>query len=235
MPNGFFVTGTDTGVGKTVVSCALLHRLRARGQRAVGMKPVASGCTRTPLGLVNEDVEALLQAGEPGTRAEDINVYRFEAPIAPHIAAARAGARIDLEAIVARHRQLAARHDAVVVEGAGGWLVPLGESATFADLALALELPVVLVVGLRLGCINHALLSAESIGRHGLPLAGWVANGIDPEMACAQENLDTLRARIAAPLLGVVAHHVPPDPVRAAAALTLPSGSSGGRRVRERR
>jgi len=221
MPNGFFVTGTDTGVGKTVVSCALLHLLRARGQRAVGMKPVASGCTRTPRGLVNEDVEALLQAGEPGLRAEDINVYRFEAPVAPHIAAARAGARIDLQAIVARQRHLAARHDAVVVEGAGGWLVPLGDCATFADLALALGLPVVLVVGLRLGCINHALLSAESIGRHGLPLVGWVANSIDPQMACAQENLDTLRARLAAPLLGVIAHQVPPDPSHIAGDLVL--------------
>jgi dethiobiotin synthetase len=211
MGEAWFVTGTDTGVGKTVVSCALLHALRARGLRAVGMKPVASGCERTREGLLNEDVEALLRAGDPAATREDISIYRFEPPIAPHLAAAQAGVSIDIAAIVRRHQALASRFDAVVVEGAGGWLVPLDPVRSFADLAQALGLPVVLVVGMRLGCINHALLSAESILRRDLPLAGWVANGIDPDMACLQENVDTLRARIEAPLLGVIPHRAPAD------------------------
>jgi len=216
------VTGTDTGVGKTVVSCALLHALRARGMRSVGMKPVASGCVSGPQGLLNEDVEALLQAGDPAATREEINLYRFGPAIAPHIAAAHAGVEIELDAIAARHRQLAVRYDAVVVEGAGGWLVPLGRSTTFADLAQALALPVVLVVGMRLGCINHALLSAESIAARGLRLDGWVANRIDPDMACFEENLESLRERVDAPLMGVVGHRTPPDPARIAGGLVLP-------------
>jgi len=211
MSEGWFVTGTDTGVGKTVVSCALLHTLRARGMRAVGMKPVASGCERTHEGMINEDVEALLRAGDPTATRDDISIHRFEPPIAPHLAAALADTRIDIDAIVRSHQALAARFDAVVVEGAGGWLVPLGDARSFADLAQALRLPVVLVVGMRLGCINHALLSAESILQRGVPLAGWVANSIDPEMACLQENVDTLRARIDAPLLGIIPHLAPAD------------------------
>ena len=214
MGAGWFVTGTDTGVGKTVVSCALLHALRARGMRAVGMKPVASGCVQRAQGLLNEDVEALLQAGDPTATRDEISLYRFEPAIAPHIAAARAGVEIDLAAIAARHRELARRYDAVVVEGAGGWLVPLGRSTSFADLAQALGLPVVLIVGMRLGCINHALLSAESIARCGLRLEGWVANRIDPDMACFEENLESLRERMDARLMGVVAHRFPPDPAR---------------------
>jgi len=212
MGEGWFVTGTDTGVGKTVVSCALLHALRARGMRAVGMKPVASGCERTHAGLINEDVEVLLGASDPAVTREEISIYRFEPPIAPHLAAAQAGVNIDIDAIVRRYHALVARFDAVVVEGAGGWLVPLDHARSLADLAQALALPVVLVVGMRLGCINHALLSAESILRRGLPLAGWVANSIDPDMACLQQNVDTLRARIEAPLLRVIPHRASVDP-----------------------
>ncbi len=222
MTSGWFVTGTDTGVGKTVVSCALLHALRASGMRAVGMKPIASGCVRTAQGLVNEDVEALLQAGDPAATREQINLYRFEPAIAPHIAAALAGVEIDLAAIAAGHRELADRYDAVVVEGAGGWLVPLGSATSFADLAQALALPVVLVVGMRLGCINHALLTAESIARRGLRLEGWVANRIEADMSCFEENLESLRERLDAPLMGVVAHRIPPDPARIAGDLVLP-------------
>jgi len=219
---GWFVTGTDTGVGKTVVSCALLHALRSRGLPAVGMKPVASGCVPSAQGLLNEDVEALLQAGDPAATREQINLYRFEPAIAPHIAAALAGVEIDLGAIAARHRELAARYGAVVVEGAGGWLVPLGKATSFADLAQALALPVVMVVGMRLGCINHALLSGESIARRGLRLAGWVANRIEAHMPCFEENLESLRERMDAPLMGVVAHATPPNPARIAEGLVLP-------------
>ena len=225
MTTSWLVTGTDTGVGKTVVSCALLHRLRQTGMRAVGMKPVASGCTRAAQGLVNEDIEALLQAGDPEATRDEVGMYRFEPPIAPHIAAARAGVEIDIAATAARHRALAHRYDAVVVEGAGGWLVPLGASSVFADLARALALPVVLVVGIRLGCINHALLTVESIACSGPRLAGWVANVIDPHMTFMDENLDTLRTRIDAPLLGVVEHRVPPDPAHIA--LELPPARRG--------
>jgi dethiobiotin synthetase len=219
---GWFVTGTDTGVGKTLVSCALLHALRARGRRAVGMKPVAAGCERGAAGLVNEDIEALLAASTPGFTREEINAYAFEPPIAPHLAAAEAGIAIDFARIERQYRELAMRADCVVVEGAGGWLVPLSPSQTFADLAQRLSVPVVLVVGMRLGCLNHALLTAQSIQRAGLPLAGWVANRIDRHMPRFDENLAALRARVAAPLLGAVAFQAEPDPQRAARELSLP-------------
>jgi dethiobiotin synthetase len=218
--HGYFVMGTDTGVGKTVIACALLHRLREQGLKAVGMKPVAAGCERTAAGLRNEDVEALRLAGAGPLPAEAINVYTFAAPIAPHIAAQREAIRIDLGLIARRFDHLSAQSDTVVVEGAGGFLVPLTESETFADLAVRLALPVVLTVGMRLGCINHALLTAEAIRVRGLRLAGWVANRIDLDMASVEDNIDSLRRRIDAPLLGVVPFFRPPDP--AAIRLELP-------------
>lgn len=215
MTYGCLVTGTDTGVGKTLVSCALLHALRRQGLRAVGMKPVAAGCERGASGLpVNEDVEALLHAGDAAATREEINVYAFAEPIAPHIAAAREGVRIDIARVVTRYQTLAGRFDAVVVEGAGGWRVPLDESHDFADLAQTLALPVIVVVGMRLGCLNHALLTVESIQQRGLTLAGWVANHVDPGMARLEENVAALRARIAGPLLGVVPFQAHPDPSR---------------------
>ena len=212
MRRGYFVTGTDTGVGKTVIACALLRQLCRQGLKAVGMKPVAAGCERTDQGLINEDVELLRAAGAGALPRETVNVYAFEAPIAPHIAARREGTRIDLALIARRLEQLCAQSDAVVVEGAGGFMVPLTESQTFADLAVLLELPMVLVVGMRLGCINHALLTAQAIHGRGLRLAGWVANRIDPGMACFDENVESLRVRIDAPLLGVVPFLAGPDP-----------------------
>lgn len=211
MSRGCFVTGTDTGIGKTLIAAALVHTTRCAGRRAVGMKPIAAGCERRGDTLVNEDIEALLAASTPGFSRDDINVYLFEPPIAPHIAAHEAGVAIDIAVIVERYRRLAARAEAVVVEGAGGWLVPLSREHTFADLATALRLPVVLVVGMRLGCISHALLTAASIRAHGLKLAGWVANRVDPEMARFDENLATLRERLGAPLLGVVPFQATPD------------------------
>lgn len=219
--NGLFVTGTDTGVGKTRVAVALIHALRAQGLRVAAMKPVAAGCAP---GELNDDVSALLQAANVTADLRDINPYSFEPPIAPHLAAQQAGVRIELPVIVAAYGRLAAAADVVVVEGAGGWRVPLNEHAEMADLAQALALPIVLVVGLRLGCLNHALLTAESIGHRQLPWAGWVGNQIDPAMACQTANLDALRARLPAPCLGVQGFSAAPiQDADALGWLTLPA------------
>jgi dethiobiotin synthetase len=220
---GLFVTGTDTEIGKTLAAGALLHAYRRNGLRAVGMKPVAAGCYETPDGWKNEDVEALCAASNVAAPSDEVNPYRFLPPIAPHVAAMRAGVVIDLDLIRARCESLSRRADAVVVEGAGGFLVPLGDDATFADLAVRLALPVVLTVGMRLGCINHALLTAEAIRARGLALSGWVANRIDPRMSAFDENLATLQARLAAPLIGVIPWMTPPD--AAATTIALPPGA----------
>ncbi|TCS73396.1 dethiobiotin synthetase [Sulfuritortus calidifontis] len=198
---GIFVTGTDTGVGKTRVAVALIEALKAQGLRVVGMKPVAAGCDEVAGEWLNEDVARLRAAANVAAPMAWVNPYRFPEPIAPHIAAARQNTRIELAPIVAAYRELERLADCVVVEGAGGFRVPLNEAEDSADLAVALGLPMVLVVGLRLGCLNHALLSAEAIAARGLTLAGWVANGIDPIMALRAENVRALRERIAAPCL----------------------------------
>jgi dethiobiotin synthetase len=198
---GWFVTGTDTGVGKTLFAVSLLAGLARAGFKAAGMKPVASGCRETPEGLRNEDAERLMAASSVPLAYEEINPYALAPPVAPHLAAAAAGIEISLENILEHFDRLRARAEFVVVEGAGGWFVPLGPTLTMADLARALGLPVILVVGLRLGCLNHALLTAEAIGRMGCPLAGWVANRIDPEMMLVEQNIETLRERLAAPLI----------------------------------
>lgn len=221
MPRGFFITGTDTGVGKTLVTTAMLHQCRRDGHRAVGMKPVAAGCVRTPEGWINEDVAALRAASGIPLSVPAMNVYSFNAPIAPHIAAEEEGVDIDLDEILHRFHRLGELADVVLVEGAGGWLVPLDDQVTLADLADELGLPVVMVVGMRLGCINHALLTARSIEDSGLKLAGWVANRIDPAMARFEENLASLGARIDAPLLGVIPHQATPDPSRISLKLPL--------------
>ncbi|HEX4943234.1 MAG TPA: dethiobiotin synthase [Usitatibacteraceae bacterium] len=203
MSRGVFVTGTDTGVGKTVVACALVHALRARGYRVAPMKPVAAGAISREGVWANEDTLALAQAAGPDAPAHHaITPVLLREAMAPHIAASREGLRIDLAALVEAHRQLALRADFTVVEGVGGFRVPLGPSLDARDLASALQLPVVLVVGLRLGCLNHALLTAESIERAGLALAGWIANAIDPAMRAQDENVDALAERLRAPLLG---------------------------------
>jgi dethiobiotin synthetase len=198
---GYFVTGTDTGVGKTLVSCALLHRLRTQHAVVVGMKPVSAGA----LGAASDDVNQLREAGNVRVGADLDNPYALADPVSPHIAAQRAGVHIDIDLIVARFVRLAALADAVVVEGAGGFCVSLSDTHSGADLAQALGLPVVLVVGLRLGCLNHALLTQEAIRSRGLLLAGWVANHIDPAMLAQDENVATLRRRLAAPLLAEIA------------------------------
>jgi len=198
-----FVTGTDTGVGKTRVACALLHRARQRGFKAAGFKPVASGAEGTPEGLRNDDALALLAASGGGLAYDAVNPYCFAPPIAPHLAARAAGVRIDTRRLDAAQEHLAADHDLVIVEGAGGWLVPLDESETFGDWVGRRAWPVVLVVGLRLGCISHALLSVEAIARR-TRLAGWIANRLPPAQERGDEVVRDLRRRIAAPFWGIV-------------------------------
>lgn len=204
VPASLFVTGTDTGVGKTLVACALLRACVAEGHRAVGMKPVAAGALQTAEGWLNDDVARLRAASNVAAGLREINPYCFEPAIAPHIAARQAGGVIDLEVIAAAYRNLAARSDAVIVEGVGGFRVPLGADYDSAALAELLALPVVLVVGIRLGCLNHALLTAEAIRARGLALYGWIANRIDRSMQCADENVAALTQRLDAPLLGDV-------------------------------
>ena len=207
MKAGFFVAGTDTGVGKTFFSAALLRRFGALGLRAAGMKPIAAGCERGR----NEDVEALLAASTPGLDRGLVCPYLFEPPIAPHIAAREAGVKIDLAAIEQAFVTLTKSLDVVVVEGVGGFRVPLGERMNAAAIPKRLGLPVILVVGLRLGCLNHALLTQEAIEADGLALAGWVANRIDPAMARAEENVEALEQRLHAPLLADVPFGAPSE------------------------
>lgn len=198
---GFFVTGTDTGVGKTLAACALLHAFAQRGLRAIGMKPVAAGARREHDTLVNEDVEALVAASN--TRADEalVNPYCFEPAIAPHIAAAEAGVEIELDRIAHAYRELSRIADCVIVEGAGGFRVPLGRDTDTSDLARTLALPVVVVVGVRLGCLSHALLTIDAVRDAGLTVAGWIANHINPDMPYADQNVVALRERIDAPLV----------------------------------
>jgi dethiobiotin synthetase len=207
-----FVTGTDTGVGKTLVTAALLHTLAQRHARVVGMKPVAAGLVLQQGAWVSEDVLMLRAASTVSVPPELDNPVALSEPLSPHLAAAHAGRHVAVAELLAAQRALQARADVVLVEGAGGWRVPLNDRETLADLARALAAPVVLVVGLRLGCLNHALLTAEAIRADGLRLAGWVANSIDPGMACRDENIDSLRQRLPAPLLGVVPWLPAPDP-----------------------
>jgi dethiobiotin synthetase len=204
MSKGLFITGTDTGVGKTLVAAALLAGLRHRGVRTAAMKPVASGCRRTAAGLRNEDAELLLRTATVGLDYDDVNPYAFAPAIAPHVAAAETGVEIDVQRILHHFHRLRRGAETTVVEGVGGWLVPLNGGQTLADLALAMGLPVVLVVGVRLGCLSHALLSAESIERHGLALAGWVANCVEPRMPAVEQNIASLRERLGVPLLGTI-------------------------------
>jgi len=205
-PRGFFITGTDTAVGKTEVACALIAVLERAGWSTVGMKPVAAGARRRQGALRNADVESLDRASCVRAPRSHRNPYIFAPPIAPHIAAAEASIELDLDRIARSFHELARRADVVVVEGAGGFCVPLGEDIDMGDLARRLRLPVIMVVGMRLGCISHALLTAEAIERRGLRLAGWIANRIDPDMRRYRENVRTLQERIDAPLLADVPH-----------------------------
>lgn len=206
-----FVTGTDTGVGKTLVSAALLHALAQHYTRVVGMKPVAAGTVLIDGVQANDDVIALRAASSMQVPPALDNPVLLPDPLSPHIAAARAGVEISIAHLVDCHRQLLERADAVVVEGAGGFMVPLSATETGADLAQALGLPVVLVVGLRLGCLNHALLTAWAIRARGLNLAGWVANHVDPNMLAQADNITFLQQQLDAPLLASIAYQAQPD------------------------
>jgi dethiobiotin synthetase len=209
--NGFFVAGTDTGVGKTELACGLLRAFAARGLRAVGMKPVAAGARRIGAQLRSADVRALERAANTRAPRRLINPYVFAAPVAPHIAADRDGVDIRFSEIERAYRLLAARVDLVVVEGVGGLLVPLDDAHDTADIVQRLRLPVVLVVGMRLGCLSHAALTATAIAARGLELAGWIANRIDPHMREYRANVAALESRLAAPLIAQVAYRSRPS------------------------
>ncbi len=217
MGQGFFVTGTDTGVGKTLVACALLRAFAGAGKSAVGMKPVAAGCENGRWA----DVEALASASTVRAKSRIANPYAFEPAIAPHIAAQLAGIEIDIETIARAYEELSQVADVVVVEGAGGFLVPLNARETGADLAMRLGLPVVLVVGMRLGCLNHALLTRRQIEACGLRCAGWVANCILPDMPHLDGNIHALEQRLTCPLLGVLPFQREPTPAGVALLLSL--------------
>jgi len=203
---GYFVTGTDTGVGKTCVSLGLMRALQRQGHVVMGMKPVASGCSRTAWGLVNEDARQLQACASFNVSYQYVNPYAFEAAVAPHLAAECDGVPIEIPRIKRSCRELTAEADRVVVEGIGGWLVPINDTQTMADVALALGLPVIMVVAIRLGCLSQALLTAAAISESGLQLVGWVANRIDPGCEQQDGNIMTLTQRLAAPLLADLAY-----------------------------
>ncbi|MBH3339593.1 dethiobiotin synthase [Pseudomonas mendocina] len=206
MAQAYFVTGTDTEVGKTTIAAGLLHAARLHGLSTAAAKPVASGCVRTAQGLRNDDALALLAQCSLPLRYEEVNPLAFEPAIAPHLAAREVGVVLDVASLYQPVRDILDKGaDFSLVEGAGGWRVPLAGEQTLSDLAIALGLPVILVVGVRLGCINHAVLSAEAIARDGLQLAGWVANIVEPQTSRLEDNLATLAKRLSVPCLG----HVP--------------------------
>lgn len=219
MNTAFFVTGTDTEVGKTFITCALLERARQAGHRAIGLKPIAAGTDA--LGI-NEDVAQITAANSFALPPEIINPYCFTAAIAPHIAAQETATRIDFARIAESVKEARSQADWVLVEGAGGFRIPLGDGRDSADLAQNLGLPIVLVVGMRLGCLNHALLTAEAVAARGMRLAGWVANRIDPDMSRFAENLDSLKQSLDAPCLGVVPYRPMGGSQGAAEFLSLP-------------
>ena len=222
MTVGYFVIGTDTGIGKTHATCALLHALARRHARVCGMKPIAAGGVQTAHGLSNEDSIAHRAASTVQVPPALDNPILLPEPLSPHLAAARAGTPISFGVVLDAVAQLRARTDALVVEGAGGFLVPLSETQTGADLAVALKLPLVLVVGMRLGCLNHALLTAEAIRARGLTLAGWIANRVDPDFLCPDENLAYLRGHLGAPLWADLPFAAHPDSHADADRFTLP-------------
>ena len=205
MSPAYFITGTDTDVGKTTIAAGLLYAAREAGLSTAAGKPVASGCEMTSKGLRNADALALMAESSVELTYDEVNPFAFEPPIAPHIAAREAGAVVSVQSLLGPMRHiLAKKADFTLIEGAGGWRVPLSGQDSLSDLAQRLDLPVILVVGVRLGCISHALLTAEAIARDGLQLAGWVANIIGPKNSRLEENLATLAERLPAPCLGRV-------------------------------
>lgn len=218
---GVFIAGTDTGVGKTLIACALLRGLAGEGLRTAGMKPVAAGAVLRRGVWHNDDVEQLRAAASVDAARPVINPYCFAPPVAPHIAAREARVAVSMSLILRNYDRLRAQADIVVVEGVGGLLVPLGPRLSAAAIPTRLNLPVLLVVGLRLGCLNHALLTVEALQQRGLRLAGWIANPIDSAMARRAENLEALRRRVPAPLLGIVKNSRKADADRVAQQLDI--------------
>lgn len=212
MSEGLFITGTDTGCGKTEITLGLMQALQQRGESVLGMKPVASGAERTGDGLRNEDALRIQAECSHQLAYERVNPFAYAPAIAPHLAAESSGRAIDLDQIQAEYRALSQLADRLIVEGVGGWLVPLGADSTVADLVLRLELPVILVVGLRLGCINHALLTQAAMQQSGVQVLGWVGNQVESGMDSLEGNLATLRERLAGPCLGVVPWLEHPSP-----------------------
>lgn len=222
MSSAFFIAGTDTEIGKTTVAAGLLHAARKRGLSTAAAKPVASDCAMTAEGLRNGDALALLGECSLALDYEEVNPFAFAPAIAPHLAAREVGVELNVAALLPSVRKVLARGaDFTLVEGAGGWRVPLAGTESLSDLAVALQLPVILVVGVRLGCINHAVLTAEAIARDGLHLAGWVANVVDPATSRLEENLATLSERLAAPCLGRIPRLAEASPAAVAAHLNL--------------
>ncbi len=209
---GLFITGTDTGCGKTEVTLGVMSSLQQRGETVLGMKPVATGALATEDGLRNEDALRIQAQCSLEIPYSALNPLLYQPPIAPHLAARAAGQPIRLDEILQGYERLRKLADRVVVEGIGGWHVPLGEGTTLADLARTLDLPMILVVGIRLGCINHALMTAECMLNSGVRFEGWVANRVDPEMLAAEDNILTLQAWLPAPCLGVVPYLESPTP-----------------------
>lgn len=213
----YFISGTDTDVGKTFIASALLAGAKAQGYATLGMKPIAAGCEETPQGMQNEDALNLQKHASIELPYQQINPIALKPAIAPHIALQEAGKKVSVSQLAGFCRGvLMKKADLTLIEGAGGWRVPLNQRETLADLAKELQLPVILVVGLRLGCINHAILSAEAIQRDGLPLVAWVGNTLDAEMSCLSENIDTLKALMPAPCLGIMPRLVGSDACDAA-------------------
>lgn len=213
---GLFVTGTDTDIGKTRITEALIHAYVRRGEKVAGLKPISAGCERTPAGLRNADALTLMAAANVDLPYETVNPYAFEPPIAPHIAAEEVGVEMDPDVIEGVVRAVGEQADRVIVEGVGGWQVPIDDFVNTADLAELLGLPVIMVVGLRVGALNHALLTAEAIYQRGVPIGGWLVNVVDPEMTRIDENVATLKRQIAFPYLGLVPWQDTPEAGRIA-------------------
>ena len=232
MTQAFFITGTDTSVGKTLIATALLRLARDNGRTTLGLKPVAAGCALVNGQWMNKDAQQLLRVSTGKPDYATVNPLALREPMAPHIAAARENRTIVAGELVQHCRAQLGSADFTVIEGAGGWLVPLNDHETMADIAVGIGCPVILVTGLRLGCINHTLLTAAAIAAAGLPLAGWVANHIDPDMAVADANIAALEQRLAAPLLGHVPYMETPDTLFASKHLRLPDPVTTGKNWR---
>ncbi|MDH5219076.1 MAG: dethiobiotin synthase [Gammaproteobacteria bacterium] len=221
MSQGYFITGTDTHIGKSIVSASLLHGASQRNLKAAGMKPVATGCLESKDGLRNEDAEMMIQYSTVDLPYELVNPYAFEPPVSPHLAAKHLNEEIRLDKIVESYQAIKEQADMVIVEGVGGWMVPINETELVEDIARAIGLPLLFVVGTRLGCINHALLTMERIKASGLPVAGWIANIMDRNIDFLPEVIDTLRLRIDAPLVGIIPPYRMINPERASEHLSL--------------